>query len=244
VSRPPVLCIDIGSSAIHAAIYDGEWRDSPDLVPPYVEAAVMCSVVPATAVRIQQALLIHGLPVYVLGENLHAAMPVRYRDPAQLGQDRLAAAVAAYGHVRGAVVVVDAGTAITVDAVSAEGEFLGGAIAPGPQRAWEGVRAAVEAKSFSAIPDDWLRAQPKDPVAAIGRSTREGLEAGWRIGFAGLVDRLIREQRTVVGREAPVIWTGGAVGVTRPLSEYPGERDDLLVLKGLLAIYEARPHEP
>ncbi|MBM3502011.1 MAG: type III pantothenate kinase [Armatimonadetes bacterium] len=254
--RRPLLLVDIGNTSIHWAPYDGEWGASRRLWTHAAESfggqydagirversrpevAVVCSGVPHATQQITDALQARGLEVLVLGHSLPATMPVRYAEPARLGQDRLANAVAAHARVGGAVIVVDVGTAITVDAVSSAGEFLGGAIAPGPQSAWAGLWAGVCRPAFAAVDADWLD-RPPARVAPIGGSTQQCLEAGLRLGFAGLVDRLVREQRLALGAEVPVLWTGGAAAVVRPHAEEAGDFDELLTLRGLALIYEA-----
>jgi type III pantothenate kinase len=266
--KRPLLLVDIGNTAIHWAPYDGEWglnrrlwtraietfgahyegeiriersRRQPCGWP---EVAVICSVVPEATARVTAELERRNMEVLLLGHSIRAAMPVRYSDPMQLGQDRLANAVGAYARVGDAAIVVDVGTAITVDAVSREGTFLGGAIAPGPHRAWRGLMVGVHGPGFTMLDVGWLEHRPRGGVNPIGHSTQECLDAGLRLGFAGLIDRLIREQRLDLGMEAPVLWTGGAAPLLRPYSDEPGEFDDLLTLRGLAAIYEASPVLP
>jgi type III pantothenate kinase len=260
---PPLLLVDIGNTSIHWAPHDGEWGASRRLwtraldtfgaefdgeirversrrrPAGWPEIAVICSVVPDASARVTAELERRGMSVLLLGTNLQSPLPVRYYDPQQLGQDRLANAAGAFEIARRAVVVVDVGTAITVDAVSDEGELLGGAIAPGPHRAWQGFIVGVHGPGFAMIDTSWLEHRPLEEVKPIGRSTQECADAGIRLGFAGLVDRLVREQRQVLGPEASVLWTGGAAPLLRPHSEEPGEFDPLLTLKGLLAIFHA-----
>ena len=242
-----LLLVDIGNTSIHWAVHDGAWgadrrlptcaAEAFDAGPTAPAVAVICPGVPDAAERIAAELRRRGAEVRVLGEDLRAAMPTRYVNPAQLGPDRLANAVAAYARVGAAVIVVDVGTALTVDVVSDGGEFLGGAIAPGPHRAWEGLVSGLVGPGFTSVETDWLDGPP-GPASPVGRSTRECLDAGFRLGFAGLVDRLIREQRQTLGLEAPVLWTGGAADLIRPHSDHPGELDGLLTLRGLALIHE------
>jgi len=254
----PLLLVDIGNTAIHWALYDGEWgpgrrlwtRDIETFGAHYdseigmaragsrPEVAVICSVVPQGSERVTAELERRAIQALLLGHSIEAQMSVRYVEPTQLGQDRLANAVAAYDRVRGAVLIVDVGTAITVDVVSPDGVFLGGAIAPGPHHAWRGLMAGVHGPGFATVHPGWLE-RPYTDVKPIGHSTQECLDAGLQIGFAGLIDRLIREQRLSLGVEAPVLWTGGGAEMLRPLSDEPGELDDLLTLRGLALIYEA-----
>ncbi len=263
----PLLLVDIGNTAIHWAPYDGEWsagrrvwtRAIKNFGPQFdaeikiersrreprgwPEAAVVCSVVPEATERMSAELERRRIPVLLLGHTLKASMPVQYHDPSQLGQDRLANAAGAFREVGGKAIVVDVGTAITVDAVSDDGEFLGGAIAPGPHRAWRGLMVGVHGPGFAMVDTAWLEHRPRSEPKPIGHNTQQCLDAGLRIGFAGLVDRLIREQRREIGEDAPVLWTGGAAPILREHSDEPGELDEILTLKGLAAIYET-DHEP
>jgi type III pantothenate kinase len=255
MSARPVLLVDIGNTRTHWAVYDGEWRVGVPL--PTGEAArlgslcraqhgclpgigVVCCVVPGALDGLEATLAAANVQVLVLGRSIQASMPVGYHDPGQLGPDRLANAVAAFERYRGAAIVVDAGTAVTVDAVSEEGAFLGGAIAPGPRLALKGLADGVGAGSFTGLDAAWLAGRPSAPPSAIGHSTEECLEAGLRLGLAGLIDRLIAEQRAELGTHAPVIWTGGAAPSLRPSSTEPGDLDELLTLRGLKAIYDSQ----
>lgn len=263
----PLLLVDIGNTAIHWAPYCGEWSPGRRLGTRDIETfgahfdaeisversrqqqrglpetAVLCSVVPKATSRVSAELERRGIPTLLLGHTLQADMPVRYTDASQLGQDRLANAVGAYREVGGSAVIVDVGTAITVDAVSEDGIFLGGAIAPGPHRAWQGLIAGVHGPGFAMVGAGWLEHRPCGDVQPIGHSTQECLDAGLRIGFAGLVDRLVREQRDALGGGPAVLWTGGAAALLRDHSHEPGVLDELLTLKGLVGVYEGH-HRP
>lgn len=258
---PPLLLVDIGNTGIHWAPYDGEWGGNRRLWTRAIdtfgahydaeiriersrrqacgwpEVAVICSVVPEATSRVTAELERRGLEVLLLGHNIEASMPVRYYEPRQLGQDRLANAVGAFDRLRAACIAVDVGTAITVDAVSSDGVFLGGAIAPGPHRAWRGFIVGVHGPGFAMVDTGWLEHRPREDVKPIGRGTQECIDAGLRIGFAGLIDRLIEDQRAELGGGTAVIWTGGAAPLLRPHSVTPGELDELLTLRGLAAIY-------
>lgn len=268
---PPLLLVDIGNTGIHWAPYDGEWgrgrrlwtraidtfgahyegeirlersRRQPCGWP---EVAVVCSVAPEATTRVSAELERRGLEVLLLGHNIEASMPVRYYEPQQLGQDRLANAAGAFESVGSACIAVDVGTAITVDAVSADGVFLGGAIAPGPHRAWRGFIVGVHGPGFAMVDTGWLEHRPREDVKPIGRGTQECIDAGLRIGFAGLIDRLVREQRRQLAADVAVVWTGGAAPLLRPHSEEAGEFDELLTLRGLAAIFRdhhRREQEP
>lgn len=165
-----------------------------------IESALYCGVTgeeSASLVRATWETISGGAP----WQEPRETMVIECEDPEQVGRDRLLAAQAAF-EVQGEGVVVDAGTALTVDAVGPGPTFLGGAIAPGPSALAEALGRAG-AKLFKIDPDP--------DAGALGRSTSRALEAGVSVGFAGAAERLVEE----VAREAnlagaPVILTGGA----------------------------------
>ena len=121
-------------------------------------------------------------------------MPIRIDNPLEVGADRLVNAVAAYERIGGACVVVDFGTGINFDAVSAEGEYLGGAIAPGLEIS---LTALVE--RAARIP----RIDLDEPETAIGRSSRAAIQSGFVFGFAGLIDGVVRRIEEELGEARP-----------------------------------------
>jgi type III pantothenate kinase len=166
----------------------------------------------------------------VVGPSIRTGMPIRMDNPREVGADRLVNAVAAYDRVRDACVVVDFGTAITYDAVSAEGEYLGGIITPGAEISIEALyeRAAK-------LP----RVEMAEPRALIGKSTVEAIRSGIAFGFAGQVEGIVRRLRGELGSETTVIATGGLAQVVVPfIRETIDEVDDLLTLTGLRLIWE------
>lgn len=132
-------------------------------------------------------------------------LELEVREPHTVGADRLFAARGALEHVHGPALVVDAGTALTVDALdvrAGRGVFLGGAIAPGPELLAESL-----ARSTARLP----RVEPRVGASALGRSTREAIEAGVVVGFRGAARELVERVAAEAGLErAPVTLTGGA----------------------------------
>ena len=134
-------------------------------------------------------------------EESRGMMAVQCEEPERVGMDRRFAAEGAHALV-GSCVVVDAGTAVTVDAVGRGPVFLGGAIAPGPE---------VLASSLASAGAQLFSVDPKPGVRALGQTTAEALEAGISVGFAGACARLVLEVAEEAGLgEAPVVVTGGA----------------------------------
>jgi type III pantothenate kinase len=164
----------------------------------------------------------------LIGPGVKTGMPIRIENPPEVGADRLVNAVAAYEQIGGACVVVDFGTGINFDAVSADGEYLGGAIAPGLEIS---LTALVE--RAARIPTIELG----EPEAAIGRSSRAAIRSGVVFGFAGLIDGVARRIEEELG-EASFLATGGLASSIVPFTETIEEVDDLLTLKGLRLIHQ------
>lgn len=149
-----------------------------------------------------------------------------YRDPAQLGADRWAALVAAKALFQGRLCVVDCGTAITVDALSGQGEFIGGAILPGlgsMRRCLTHTTAAL--RDLAGNDDDCL-----------ARSTADAIAAGTRFAVAGAIDRLLDEYERGLGTPMPVVLTGGEAAVIQPDLNAQTTLIPDLVLRGLALI--------
>jgi type III pantothenate kinase len=165
----------------------------------------------------------------VVGPGIRTGMPIRYDNPREIGPDRLVNAVAAYDRLGGPCVVVDFGTAITYDPVSADGEYLGGIISPG-------VEISLEALTERAA------ALPKIDVVAprslIGKTTIDAIRSGVVFGTAGQVDGIVRRLRVELGQETRTIATGGLAHAIVPYCETIDEVDDLLTLTGLRLIHE------
>ena len=155
-------------------------------------------------------------------------MPISYDNPREIGPDRLVNAVAGYDRVGGACVVVDFGTAVTHDVVSAEGEYLGGVIFPG-------VEISLEALTERAAALPTIDLTP--PRGVLGKSTVDAIRAGIIYGYAGMVDGILARLQEEVG-PATAIATGGLAGSVVPYCEAIDEWDDLLTLTGLRLIWE------
>ncbi len=177
-----------------------------------------------------------GHDMLVVGPSIRTGMPIRYDNPREVGADRLANAIAAYDKVHGTCVVVDFGTAITYDIVSAAGEYLGGIITPGAEISIDALyeRAAKLPKVELA-----------EPRALIGKSTVEAIRSGIVFGFAGQVDGIVRRLRAELGEGTTVIATGGlARSLVPAVQETIDEVDDLLTLTGLRLIWERNTPAP
>ncbi len=166
----------------------------------------------------------------VVGPAIRTGMPIRMDNPREVGADRLVNAVAAYERVQGACVVVDFGTAITYDVVSAAGEYLGGIISPGAE-------ISIDALYERAAKLPKVELAP--PRSLIGKSTVEAIRSGIVFGFAAQVDGIVRRLREELGPETKVLATGGlARSLVPEVRETIDETDDLLTLTGLRLIWE------
>ena len=168
----------------------------------------------------------------VVGPGVETGVWIRVDSPDEVGPDRIANAAAAFERYGGPCVVVDFGTAINFDAVSAAGDFVGGAIAPGVQVATDALRdrAARLAKVE-------LRA----PERAIGLNTDTNMQSGAIFGFAGLVDGLVRRFRSELGGNAVAVATGGMAVLVAPHCETVDHVEPILTLEGLRLIWERNP---
>ena len=196
-----------------------------------IDASIVSSTVPQLSEQwslMASRYLGHTMPV--VGTGLKTGMAIRIDNPRELGADRLVNAVAAYDRVHNTCVVVDFGTAITYDAVSAAGEYLGGIISPGAE-------ISIEALTERAA--KLPRVELTEPRSLIGKSTVDAIRSGIVFGFAGQVEGIVRRLRAELGRETPVIATGGLARALVPfVQETIDEVDELLTLTGLRLIWE------
>ncbi|MCD6353180.1 MAG: type III pantothenate kinase [Proteobacteria bacterium] len=167
-------------------------------------------------------------PMFV-GPGVKTGMPIRYDNPHEVGADRIVNAVAAFERHRNSLVVVDFGTATTFDYISPQGEYMGGAIAPGI-----GVASEALFKMASKLP----RIELIKPESVIGKNTIASLQAGIVYGYIAMVDGIVNKIRREVKTDPRIIATGGMAGFIAEGSQTIDEVDDLLTLTGLRLIYE------
>lgn len=163
----------------------------------------------------------------VIGPGLKTGMPIRYDNPHEVGADRIVNGVAAYARYGRSVIIVDFGTATTLDVISEDGAYLGGAIAPGVETSAE----ALFSKAARLSKVD-LEAPPK----TIGTNTRASVQAGLVLGEAAMIDGLVRRMWDELGGETAVIATGGLAEQMAPLCETVEDVDADLTLVGLRII--------
>jgi type III pantothenate kinase len=196
-----------------------------------IDASIVSSTVPQLSVQwTAMAERYLGHQMLVVGPSIRTGMAIRMDNPREVGADRLVNAVAAYDRIRDTCVVVDFGTAITYDVVSAAGEYLGGIITPGAEISIDALydRAAKLPKVELA-----------QPRALIGKSTVDAIRSGIVFGFAAQVDGIVRRLRDELGAHTKVLATGGLAGALVPtVQETIDEVDDLLTLLGLRLIWQ------
>jgi len=196
-----------------------------------VDAIVVSSVVPPLGAEYEAMArrYYHDASWLAVGPGIKTGMPIRIDNPYEVGADRLVNAIAAYDRIGGCCVVVDFGTGINFDAVSADGEYLGGAIAPGVE-----ISLTALTERGARIP----RIDLAEPETAIGKSTRGAIQSGVIFGFAGLIDGIARRLERELGGDPAFIATGGLASAIVPFCESIDEVDDLLTLTGLRLIWE------
>ncbi len=195
-----------------------------------ITACAIASVVPnitASLKRLAKKYL-HLQPL-VVDSQTDTGMPVRMDYPEEVGADRIINAVAAYHTHGGPLIVADFGTATTFDCVSAQGEYLGGAIAPGIDISKDAL--FTKAARLASVP-------LTPPPRAIGTNTADSLRSGFFWGFGGQVDGIVRRMQEELGGQAHVIATGGLAPVIADYSETIEQVDAHLTLKGLRLVYE------
>ena len=195
-----------------------------------VSHVIVASVVPRlTAAWEEVAQTASDCDMLVVGPGLKTGMPIRYDNPHEVGADRIVNGVAAFERLGGPVIIVDFGTATTIDVISEDGAYMGGAIAPG-------VETSAEALFSKAARLSKVDLEP--PARAIGTNTRASVQAGLMLGEAAMVDGLVRRVWSELGVETPVIGTGGLAERMGPLCETIGRIDLDLTLEGLRIIYD------
>lgn len=246
-----LLCLDIGNSQLHGGVFDDRMRlqfrktthplGSSDefgvfftavlrengVDPRAVKRVAICSVVPSALYPIRSACLKYfDADPFILQAGVKTGLKVRYRNPHEVGADRIAAAIGATQRApRRNLIVVDCGTATTFDVVTAEGDYLGGAIMPG---------IGISVDSLAGRTAKLPAVEIARPGAALGRSTIESIQSGVYHGHVGAVRQLVTElSREAFGEERPrVIATGGFARLLEP-GELFDEIVPELVLLGL-----------
>jgi len=196
-----------------------------------VSAMIFSSVVPGLTRSYRHlAEDVLGVPFYLVNAEIETGLKNRYDDPAAVGADRIVNAVATGEHYGFPAIIVDIGTATTVEAVDGEGCYLGGAIFTGLYVALEALVART-----AKLPGVDLE---EEPPSAIATNTPDSIRSGFVYGYAGAIDALVRRLREELGQEdIRVVATGGPAGVIVRHCREIEEFDPNLTLKGLRVLY-------
>jgi type III pantothenate kinase len=199
-----------------------------------VSAIVIGSVVPPlTGTMAAMVQRFFGVMPLIVDPVRNTGMPILYENPAEVGADRIVNAIAAYeqfGAETGRpLIVCDFGTATTLDAVSARGEYLGGAICPGVT-----ISADALFQRAARLP----RIEVRKPATVIGRTTVGALEAGLFFGYVGMVEGLVRRMSDELGGNALCVATGGLAPVIAPETGLIEHVDADLTLQGLRIVWQ------
>lgn len=250
-----LLTIDIGNTNVTLGLYEGDalgprWRISTAherMADEYgvqmmglfqhrgVEVAQISGVVIASVVPPLTGVWVAACEAYIghtpmlVDTGVKTGVRVKYEDPKQVGADRIVDAVAVMAHYGGPACVVDFGTATTFDAISAEGDYLGGAIAPGI-----GIAADALFQRAAKLPRVELARPPK----AIGRNTPHVIQSGLLFGYVGLVEGMVARFREELGPEMKVIATGGLAEIIARETDVIQYIEPWLTLEGLRLVYE------
>jgi len=249
-----LLCIDIGNTNITLGLYEGEklgprWRLATDhermpdefalqllgllslagLSADAVDDVAIASVVPPlTGKWVEVCRTYLGCDPLVVDGRVETGVRIRYEDPTAVGADRIVDAVAAYRLYGGPACIVDFGTATTFDAISAEGDYLGGAIAPGI-----GIAADALFQRTAKLP----RVEIARPPSAIGRNTVHAIQSGLLFGYVALVEGMVARFRAELGPEMRVIGTGGLAALIAQETSVIEIIAPWLTLDGLQMVY-------
>ena len=250
-----LLAIDIGNSNISLGVFDGQKlnctvrlsTDSRRLVDEYgeittnimslkgvaaaeIDGASICSVVPPLTSTFEGVCreYFNVVPLTV-NAGVKTGVRILYDNPRDVGADRVVDAAAAYRLYGGPVIVVDFGTGTVFDAISKDGDYLGGAISPG-------IEVAAEALHQST--SQLRRVDLAFPKHAIGRNTGDSLQSGLFLGYVSLVEGMVRRFKKELGCEAKVIATGGLARVISSATNIFDAANPDLTLMGLRMIYE------
>ncbi len=217
----------------HALLFDGLLR-AKGIDPHSVEAVSMCSVVPPVTASVRSALTaLTGVDVLEIGRGTKTGVKISYDRPQDVGADRVVDAAAVYALYGGPATVVDFGTATVFDAISHDGEYLGGALAPGVMLAADALyRETAQLRRVELVA----------PGAAIGKNTVAALQSGLLYGYVSLVEGMVRRfHAELVGdrnEDVAVVATGGLAHVIARETDVFTAVDEDLTLTGLRLLYE------
>jgi type III pantothenate kinase len=200
-----------------------------------VSGVALSSVVPPiTGVFVDMSRRYLGQEPLVVSHRINTGVRVLIDYPAEIGADRILNALAARTLHGCPCIVVDFGTATTFDAISAQGDYVGGAIAPG---------LGIAAESLYSRTAKLPRIELVAPPAAVGKNTVHAMQSGLVLGYVGLIEGLVARIRAELGGRAVVVATGGMAQVLADLTDVIERVDPMLTLEGLRLIYRLNRKE-
>ena len=253
MKKTSLLAVDIGNTTVALGLFQGkrlahhgkmlthqfptqqawqrilaQWFRSRRIIPSQIENCIICSVVPE-ALSLLRPVLKKLIPprttaLWVVGTDLKVPIPNLYRDPQQVGQDRLVNAYSGYVQYGAPLILVDFGTAVTFDIISKKGGYLGGLIVPGLEIARD-----VLAERTALLPKISL----SPPIRIIGKTTQESIRSGLFYGWGALTDGVVVALKKEIGATAKLILTGGEAKRVSPFIKSRHQVNQHLTLQGL-----------
>lgn len=250
-----LLVFDIGNSNIVLGAYKGEqllrhWRISTDrqktgdeygllinnlfehhkLNVKDIQAIIISSVVPPLVVPISKMCKRYfNIEPLIVGPGIKTGIRLKYENPREIGADRIVNAVGAYEKFGGPLIIIDFGTATTFCAIDDNGDYLGGAIAPGI-----GISTEALFQRAAKLP----RIELVIPKSVICRNTVASMQSGIIFGFTGQVDEIVRRMKEELGKDAKVVATGGLANLIAKQSKAIDIVEPFLTLDGLYILYK------
>ena len=250
-----LLVIDVGNSNNVIGLFSGkkllthwrirtEWNRTADeywvLIKEFIllnnvdtetidDIIIACVVPPLVPILQGMAKKYFSCEPLIVGPGVKTGISILYRNPAEVGADRIVNSVAAFEKYGGPLIIVDFGTATTFDVVSSKGEYLGGSIFPGVQISLEALF-----KNAAKLP----RVDMTFPEKVIGKSTVESLRSGAVYGFSGMVEAVVKQIKNELNQNAHVVATGGVLDWITNKTSVIDTLDPFLTLDGLRIIYE------
>ena len=250
-----LLAIDVGNSNNVIGLFSGdkllthwrirtEWTRTSDeywvLIKEFIllndveveiidDIIIACVVPPLVPILKEMSRKYFSCDPLIVGPGIKTGISILYKNPAEVGADRIVNSVAAYEKYGGPLIIVDFGTATTFDAVSKKGEYLGGAIFPGVQLSLEALF-----KNAAKLP----RVEIAEPEHAIGKSTIESIHSGTVYGFISMIDGMVLKIQEELQEKARVVATGGIVDLIASKAKSIDTIDPFLTLEGLRIIHQ------